>query len=156
MPSLRSLTDPDYDRCWVCGCLLADAGGEPTKIRESHHVLPQSLGGKNGPQVPLCIGDHDLMHLIATKKIAQTSYAPFLPKDPVQSDHLEYLSSVIHRAHVKLNMDPNKRIALGVMVSRASAAQVQALCDFHRLTRPQLLLKLLSEEYGRVFPSRSS
>jgi hypothetical protein len=120
-----------------------------------HHVVPQAYGGKNGPVIPLCIAHHDLLHLIAGKKIANLPHCNLLPAEVSSATTLEYLSMVICNAHRKVSKDPNKRVSFGVTMSRAAASQVANLCSFHGLSRQDLLLKLLTEEFSRVFPSRS-
>ncbi len=154
MSLILLLRQQSADRCFIDNELLADAGGRPQAIREVHHLVPQAYGGKNGPTVPLCIAHHDLVHLIASKKIAQLNWRVLLPEDENQSHRLDLLSEVIVRAHQRVSNDPNKRVSLGVTMSKAASAQVDELCKFHQLSRQDLLLKLLSEEYTRLFPSR--
>lgn len=43
------------ERCWVCG----------RPATEDHHLIPQSYGGVNGPQVSLCGNDHTTLHTIS-------------------------------------------------------------------------------------------
>ena len=137
--------------CWVCHCLLAEAGGEPHNRTEMHHCIPQAYGGKNGPVVALCVAHHDLLHMIATKRIAKMDWRKYMPSDPGQVERLDYLSGVISTAYYKVNQDPNKRISLSVTINRATNEQIKMLCKYRGLSRQNLILKLLAESYSSVF-----
>lgn len=45
--------------CYVC---------DKEKLVEEHHLIPQSRGGKEGPQVKLCTECHDKGHYLAISK----------------------------------------------------------------------------------------
>lgn len=51
-------------------CLICSKG--ETEVIHSHHVIPQSCGGKDGPQVDLCAEHHNMIHQFALKLV--TSY----------------------------------------------------------------------------------
>jgi hypothetical protein len=143
------------DVCYVCGCRLADAGGDPSNIRESHHVVPRAYGGRDGPQVQLCIGHHDLIHLIATKRISGAAYTQFLTGEPKLDQAMLYLSSVIYEAHLRINNDPNKRITVSLSLSRTESARLSELADLYKVNRSRLLQALFEKEYSRVFQTSS-
>lgn len=143
--------DQDNKNCWVCNCLLAEAGGEPQNRTEMHHCIPQAYGGKNGPVVALCISHHDLLHMIATKRIAKMDWHKFMPENKEHTERLEYLSGIIANAYYKVNKDPNKRISLSVTINRATNEQIKKLCKYRGLSRQNLILSLLAESYSSVF-----
>jgi hypothetical protein len=148
MPTPSSPTD---DHCWVCGCLLADSGGDPSNIRESHHVVPQAYGGRDGPQVPLCLAHHDLLHLIAAKKISRKPHVQLLPVDKSLSDKLNYLSTVILDAHTKFSKDPNKKLTASVTLPKHQMDKLAKLARFLKVNRQSLLLKVVSDKYKEIF-----
>lgn len=46
-------------QCYVCKA-VAD-------LKETHHIIPQSKGGKKGPTLSLCVGCHSMAHLFAKR-----------------------------------------------------------------------------------------
>lgn len=148
----RSLASADPSKCFVCTCILADAGGDPGNIRESHHVVPRAYGGEDGPQVPLCLAHHDLTHLVAVKMIACKDYHCLLPLDPSHRQRLIALATLIKLAHSKFNQDPSKRLTLSIGMSRDEASQLKTLASTYGLSKSDLVKLLIKRELSRVIP----
>jgi hypothetical protein len=146
--------DHDRSRCYVCRQLLADSGGNPSSIRESHHVVPRAYGGTDGPQVDLCIGHHDLIHLIATKKISKSDFSYLLPKDSTHMRRVEYLSEVILKSYEKFAGDSNKRVTITFSLSASETENLSALTSFLGVRRSELLRRLIQEKHQTLFPKK--
>ena len=143
------------DYCWVCEGLLLDSGGDPSKIRNEHHVVPQAFGGSDGPIVSLDSAHHDLLHLVAVKMLAGNPWE-HLVKD-MQRTHQERLLYLATRVVVASNFavnDPNKRTSIVLSVSNSQNLKIKQLASMHGCSKTDLILRLLNAEYTRRFQPR--
>lgn len=144
----------DQPTCWVCGKLFFPEGPDPSVIRNDHHVIPRALGGADGPTVPLCSADHDLLHLVAQKVVSckmQEAHALLNRVPPAQRERISYLASRIVIAYNTFNDDPNKPKLITLRLSGQLSERLDKLASFFSCSRERTLIRLLNQQYSSVF-----
>lgn len=92
-------------KCYICG---------KEEFVQSHHVIMQAAGGKEGPTVFLCPTDHDKIHTVAVnlESKGKKKELPFTPDEWSRAKRLvEYLQLAIRKnRHDPNGNDPAKVI----------------------------------------------
>lgn len=89
-------------------CVVCGRGGKIVALH-NHHIIPRAFGGKNGPQITLCVDHHELIHDEAKKQIV-TNPKQLLTKGFEHVTILSYLINLIVNAEKKTTGDPNKTV----------------------------------------------
>lgn len=145
------------DRCWVCNNFLLDSGGDPSRIRQEHHVIPQAYGGTDGPTVSLDSAHHNLLHLVATKMIAGNPWEHLLQgMHPTHKERVYYLATRVVVASSYAADDPNKRVSIVISVNKAQNEKLKQLASTMNCSKADMLLKLAEIEYNRRFQPRTN
>jgi hypothetical protein len=141
--------------CWICRKLLADSGGDPHTIRHEHHIVPRAYGGTDGPTVTLCTGHHTLMHNVALKLISNRSYFNLtLGMKAPEMERLLFLATRVQIAHDYASGDPNKRFPVVLGLDNQVKSQLDQLTNFYKLSRQNVIKRLITNEFNRVFQRR--
>jgi hypothetical protein len=93
-----------------------------------HHTIPQSLGGKNSLQIPLCAQCHNLLHahslaIVARKKTGRKSHKNFWATPTMEHNAGPYLQILVEA----ILSDENVKGKQYVMSIKASPALHTAL-----------------------------
>lgn len=141
------------DDCWCCGKLLADKGGSPEVIRNSHHLVPRAYGGVDGPEIQLCSAHHDLLHQYATKLIAgDTEFMRVarLTGSTAISRCLR-LALIVVKAYNAFGGSPNKKTEVRVTGWDPSELDdLNKLTKYFDLTRSQVIRHLVSAAAKKI------
>lgn len=129
-------------------------------IRNEHHVIPQAMGGTDGPVVSLDSAHHDLLHLKADKILSRQPYDHLIKGFSKSSlERLMYLATRVVVATQTMRDDPNKRIPVHFSLSKTDSANLSALLKFHKLSKEKFFTELIRRAYTSTFqpsnPSRS-
>lgn len=151
IPILSSI---ELDRCWVCGKVFIECGGnDPAVIRNRHHIVPRACGGTDGPTVTLCSAHHDLLHAVATQALASKPFQPLMEGlQGMMSLKVSYLADVVCRSTRMVADDPNKRGQIGLTLSGTETAMLKRLAKDDKLSMAGVLIALLHKEYARRYP----
>lgn len=144
----------DQPTCWVCSKTFFPEGEDASVIRNDHHVIPRAFGGSDGPTVPLCSADHDLLHLIAQKVTSgkmQEAQA-LLNRVPIaHRERLLYLTTRVVIAYNALNDDPNKQKVVTLRLTGQLSERLDRLASFFSCSREKVLIRLIDHQYSSVF-----
>jgi hypothetical protein len=144
------------DTCWVCEKLLLDSGGDPSRIRNTHHVIPQAYGGKDGPIVSLDSAHHDLLHLVADKILAKRPFEDLLlGLTAIEKERILYLATRVVVAAKFSDKDPNKRLSVIFSINAEQGVRLKELTKFHGVSRQELFTRMFEREYNSCFPKKS-
>lgn len=141
--------------CWICQRTLADAGGEPHYIRNTHHIIPQAYGGVDGPTVSLCTSHHDLLHFIALRLISGKTYQD-LTRDLSTSEfqRIMYLASRIRLAAQYSKNDPNKKIVIPLKINNQLNTMLSEIAKFKGKSKETIVKNLILEAHRHLFPRK--
>lgn len=141
--------------CWICDGLLLDSGGDPSRMRNEHHVIPRAFGGEDGPTVSLDSAHHDLLHLVADKISAGTPWKHLVEAmAPLHKSRAVYLATRVVVAAKTIANDPNKRLHIMISPSRQQDAKIRQLAKLYSCSKADLLLGLVDAEFIRRFQTR--
>jgi hypothetical protein len=141
------------DHCWICKRKLGDSGGDPSMVRNEHHVIPRAFGGADGPTVSLCSAHHDLMHKIGDRLIAGKPHFELLTKDPEIDYRMLWLASRVQASHSMFSDDPNKKQLLIVRTNATISSMVSDLKKALKLSnREEVILHLIKSKHSQLFP----
>ena len=143
------------DYCWVCQQLLSDRGGLPHFVRNSHHIIPQAFGGKNGPTVTLDSSHHDLLHAVALRLTSNKSYDDLIARlTPSELQRIMYLATRIKIAFDFSNGDPNKQFKVTFQIGAKTNQQLKDIAKFKSKSKEDIFILLVEEAHRRLFPSK--
>jgi len=89
-------------------CIVCNRSGNIVALH-NHHIVPRAFGGRNGPQITLCVDHHEFIHDMAKKKTIVTCDA-LLTKHGQRAIILSYLINLIIKAEKMTIGDSNKII----------------------------------------------
>lgn len=129
-------------QCFVCDparrCLAY-------RDREEHHVIPEHLGGQQGPLVTLCASEHKAVHDLAEYLIRNRNIPP--APDSIQGKEWlrrVSLSNHILRAHDTVIKDPNRRVKFEARIPAKLHALIPGLKSHLGVkSNDELLAKIL-------------
>lgn len=131
--------------CWVC------SKPKDTLTFEDHHIVPQHLGGKNGPVVLLCGVCHTQVHNSAEALYKGNTHIPF--RDAVQREKCLYLATVIVNARlaVEANGGLNKRFVFSTVFTYEEHETLVKLTKHYGMNQPKLIKYALEQLAKRTF-----
>lgn len=148
--------------CYVCGRLFSD-----TLPKELHHIVPEYLGGTDGPLAPLCEAHHKLVHKIARIFIRSRHKVSDKDKEALRKIYeetsssfgsesiprLERLASIIKDADDRFASDTNKILSAEIEYTKEQAQMMDELKQKLGLkSRRELLMRILADAYVMHFP----
>lgn len=102
------------DHCWVCRVRFTSANPPGPAQEQRHHIIPQSAGGANGPQVSLCDAHHVKLHRIA-ECLGKKPYHQMLVGEPTDARaKILWLATQVANAFAAVANDPNKTTVLSM------------------------------------------
>lgn len=131
------------DHCWLCG---------QSSSLEDHHVIPQSMGGQNGPTVTLCAVCHSAVHDLALSNaksnLDASGFGPWRTDESISN--AMYLANVIREAARKVRGTENKKYRLVVEVDSDTRKRVEELKATYGVTRiDRAVIAAIHEAHNR-------
>ena len=145
--------------CYVCTSKFS-----VDLICELHHIVPKSLGGTDGPLVPLCEKDHKLTHTFARFLVRKHNSRSDLavPTDLLESlraldsdgyNRIHRLASVIVTSTIKFIGDQDRLLSAQFSYKPELAAKMDKLkTKLGCTSRQDIFVRAVEELYQRHFP----
>jgi hypothetical protein len=144
------------DCCYVC-----EAAFGANLQCELHHVIPEYLGGKDGPLVALCETHHKLVHAVSrdfikhgTLLVSPAALAKSELHDAAQN-RVRRLAAVILDASLKYKSDPNRILSSEFEYTEAQAKMLDELKTIlGKKSRQAVLIHLLEQAHKKMCPGK--
>lgn len=106
---------------------------------ETHHIIPVSYGGKNGPLVDLCSNCHSFIHRMAvTNKLSNNNKADVLIKAIIQSAN-------------KAKSSKTKTSAFSTRFSSETNAKIKKLASLFNTNKQNIVVTAINQLYSKYF-----
>lgn len=133
-------------RCWVCGKSFG-----PSLKEERHHLIPRAYGGTDGPQVSLCDSHHTALHNIALRLYSKRTFNDLLTSIPSLDRKLIYMGTVVYKARLLTENDPNKKQNEVYSFSNDTLNKLKKLKTIYKGSRESIAERAIQQLYSRHF-----